>query len=157
MREKSNQKEGESLTKEMFEKLYRLEVLRDDWEVTLHKTQDTLFTEHKESYGTICSAFENYKKEHPEIDIHLEQILVYFLFTYFPGAVYDGMVFAKVQMAVFCTWMVELLWMGEWNMNGKVLEKQKMIKLLYRFSREVEHSDENLTKLDKMMEKKYLL
>ena len=101
--------------------------------------------------------FENYKKEHTEIDIHLEQILVYFLFTYFPGAVYDGMVFAKVQMAVYCTWMVEILWMAEWISNEKFLEKQKIIQLLYRFSREVEHSDENLTKLDKMMEKKYLL
>jgi len=149
--------EEELLTKELFVKLYKLEVLRDDWEDTLHKTQNTLFFTMQESYAQLRKEFEEYKHEHPEMEIHLEQILVYFLFTYFPGAVYDGMIFAKAQMAVYCTWMVELLWMAEWLSSGKVLEKQKMISLLYRFSREVEHSDENLKKLDKMMEKKYLI
>lgn len=147
-------KEQENLTREMFEKLYKLEVLRDDWEDVLHKTQNTLFFTMQESYGELRREFETYKQEHPEIDIHLEQILVYFLFTYFPGAVYDGMVFAKAQMAVYCVHMVELLWMAEWISSGRHLEKQKMTELLYRFSREVEHSDDNLKKLDKMMEKK---
>lgn len=149
--------EEETLAREMFEKLYKLEVLRDDWETCLHKTQNILFFTMRESYAQLREDFETYKKEHTEIDIHLEQIMVYFLFTYFPGAVYDGMVFAKAQMAAYCTWMVEHLWMAEWLLNGKVLKKQKMTNLLYRFSREVEHSDENLIKLDKMMEKKYLL
>ncbi len=147
----------EILAKEMFEKLYKLEVLRDDWDDILHKAQNTLFFTMQESYAQLRKEFEKYKCEHTEIDIHLEQILVYFLFTYFPGAVYDGMVFAKAQMAIYCTRMVELLWMAEWLSKGKVLEKQRMTELLYRFSREVEHSDENLKKLDKMMERKYFV
>ncbi|MBR2044961.1 MAG: flagellin lysine-N-methylase [Agathobacter sp.] len=147
----------EKLTREMFDKLYKLELLRDDWEEVLHRAQNTLFFTMQESYAQLRKDFEGYKQEHAEIDIHLEQIFVYFLFTYFPGAVYDGEVFAKAQMAVYCTWMVELLWMAEWLNAGRVLEKEKMTKLLYCFSREVEHSDENLQKLDKMMEKKYIL
>lgn len=147
----------EKMTKEMFDKLYALEFLRDDWEETLHKTQDMLFFTMKESYGQLRKEFGNWKMENPEIDIHLEQILVYFLFTYFPGAVYDGEVFAKAQMAVYCTWMVELLWMARWLSNGKKLGAEEMIELLYRFSREVEHSDDNLNHLDKMMEKKWIL
>ena len=147
----------EELTKMMFDKLYRLEQLRDDWDEVLHKTQNTLFFTMQESYAQLRKEFEAYKTEHPEIDVHLEQILVYFLFTYFPGAVYDGAVFAKAQMAVYCTWMIDLLWMADWLSNGRVLEKQNMTNLLYRFSREVEHSDENLQKLDRMMEKKYLI
>lgn len=147
----------EAVTKEMFDKLFRLELLREDWEEVLHKTQNILFFTMQESYAQIRKEFEQYKAEHPDLDIHLEQILVYFLFTYFPGAVYDGEVFAKAQMAVYCTWMVELLWMACWLIHGKHLEKQKMTELLYRFSREVEHSDENLKRLDKMMEKKWML
>ncbi len=147
----------EALTKEMFDKLYKLEFLRDDWEHVLHTTQDMLFFTLKESYGVLRKEFNEWKKEHSEIDIHLEQILVYFLFTYFPGAVYDGELFAKAQMSIYCTWMVELLWMGRWLSNGKHLSQEEMITLLYRFSREVEHSDDNLRKLDKMMEKKWLI
>lgn len=147
----------ENVTKAMFEKLYQLETLRADWDEILHKTQNTLFFTMQESYAQLRREFETYKAEHTDVDIHLEQILVYFLFTYFPGSVYDGEVFAKVQMSVYCTWMVELLWMACWLLNGKNLEKEEMTKLLYRFSREVEHSDENLKKLDKIMEKKYIL
>jgi lysine-N-methylase len=91
------------------------------------------------------------------MNIHLEQLLVYFLFTYFPGAVYDGEVFAKAQMAVFCTWMIHEIWMARWLVNGKELTKEEMTELLYRFSREVEHSDENLKRVEKMMEKKWML
>lgn len=147
----------EKLTKEMFDKLYQLELLREDWKEVLHKTQNTLFFTLQESYAQLRKDFEAYKENNPDVNIHLEQVFVYFLFTYFPGAVYDGEVFAKAQMSVYCTWMVELLWMAEWLSNGKVLKKEKMIELLYRFSREVEHSDDNLKKLDKMMEKKYIL
>lgn len=147
----------EAVTKELFDKLYKLELLREDWDEVLHKTQNTLFFTMQESYAQLRKEFQQYKQENPDIDIHLEQILVYFLFTYFPGAVYDGEVFAKAQMSVYCTWMVELLWMADWLSNGKSLDKQNMTKLLYRFSREVEHSDENLKKLDKMMEKKWII
>ena len=82
---------------------------------------------------------------------------MYFLFTYFPGAVYDGEVFSKAQMSVYLTWMVELIWMARWLSNGKKLCFEEMTELLYRFSREVEHSDDNLKKIDKMMEKKWIL
>lgn len=87
----------------------------------------------------------------------MEQILVYFIFTYFPGSVYDGQLFAKAQMAVYCTWMIESLWMARWIKNGKNICLEEMTELLYRFSREIEHSDENLEALDKIMRKKWLI
>ena len=70
---------------------------------------------------------------------------------------YDGQLFAKAQMAVYCTWMIELLWMARWIMNGKKLSMAEMTELLYRFCREIEHSDENLEVLDEMMIKKWFL
>lgn len=147
----------ERLTREMFSKLYELELLRDDWNVTLHKTQDMLFFTLKENYSELRKEFDAWKQDNPQIDIHLEQILVYFLFTYFPGAVYDGEVFAKAQMSVYCTWMVEELWMAQWLMNGKTIYIEEMTELVWRFSREIEHSDENLNSLDEIMQKKWLL
>lgn len=155
--EKQDDVTEETVTAKMFEMLYDLEVLQEDWRSVLHEAQSTLFFTRKEHYRELRKEFENWKTNNPNMDIHLEQILVYFLFTYFPGAVYDGEVFAKAQMAVYCTWMVEELWMARWLMNGKNIQKEEMTELLYRFSREVEHSDENLNRLDKMMEKKWIL
>ena len=96
-------------------------------------------------------------KEHPEMEIRLEQLLVYFLFTYFPGAVYDGEIFAKAQMAVYLSFMIRELWMARWVKNEKTLDLDECVDLVYRFSREVEHSDVNLKRVEHMMEKKWFL
>ena len=141
----------------MFEKLFELELLREEWNQVLHETDAYLFSNGAEGYERICREFSGWKEKNPGIEIHLEQILVYFLFTYFPGAVYDGEVYAKVQMSVYCTWMIENLWMARWLRNRKRLDFEEMTELLYRFSREVEHSDENLKQVEKWMEKKWFL
>ncbi len=149
--------EEENLTKEMFSLIYELELLRDDWDELLHVSQNTLFFTMQESFGQLKSEFDLWKKENPDMEVHLEQIMVYFLYTYFPGSVYDGQIFAKVQMAVYCTWMIELLWMARWLMNGRSITLDEIIEIFYRFCREIEHSDENLEALDEMMMKKWLI
>lgn len=149
--------EEEQLSHVMFLLLYELEILREEWKEQLHRSQNRLFFSMQENFGTLKCEFDLWKKENPEIEVQLEQILVYFLYTYFPGSVYDGQLFAKVQMAVYCTWMIQLLWMARWIMNGRKLVRAERIEILYRFSREIEHSDTNLEKLDKLMEKKWLI
>lgn len=148
--------EEEDLAMLVYPLIYELELLRKDWNELLHKSQETLFCSRK-CYAELREEFEEWKEMHPDMEIHMEQILVYFLYTYFPGAVYDGQVFAKAQMAAYCTWMIELLWMARWIENNKSLRLDEMTEILYRFSREIEHSDENLECLDKMMIKKRLL
>lgn len=148
--------EEEDLVMQIFPLIYELELLREEWDALLHKAQETLFCS-RQCYGELREEFEAWKEMHPDVEIHMEQILVYFLYTYFPGAVYDGQLFAKAQMAVYCAWMIELLWMARWVDNNRSLLMEEMIELLYRFCREIEHSDENLECLDKMMIKKRLL
>lgn len=145
------------LSEEMFLLLYQLECLSEEWDEVLHQSQNLLFASGKSYYADIKERFVQWKKETPNIQIHLEQIFLYFLYTYFPGSVYDGKLFAKVQMAVYCTWMIELLWMAQWLANGYTLQKEEMTEILYRFSREIEHSPDNLEKLDEIMEKKWLI
>ena len=145
------------LTRDMFDKLYELELLREDWDMLLQETEVTLYGKGESSYYERLAAFESWSKEHTDIEIHLEQLLVYFLFTYFPGAVYDGEVYSKVQMAVYCTWMIHELWMARWLKNDRSLDLEEMTDIVYRFSREVEHSDENLKRIDKIMGKKWFL
>ena len=85
------------------------------------------------------------------------KLLVYFIFTYLPGAVYDGYVFSKVQMAVSCVWMIHELWLARYLKNGGELSIDEMVDITYRFSREVEHSDKNRNKMEKIMMKKFFL
>ncbi len=165
------------LGKKLFDKLYDLEFLKEDWYVLLRETEMLIYgksykckEDSNEDYGAEEKSessrklyeerqteFEEWANQKVDMAIHLEQLLVYFLFTYYPGAVYDGEIFAKVQMAVYCTWMIEKLWLARWIRNEKTLELEEMTELVYRFSREVEHSDENLKKVEKWMEKKWFL
>lgn len=154
---KKGHKEEENLTRDMFSLIYDLELLREEWDELLRGSQERLFFSPEKDFAEQKEEFDAWKNANPDVEIHLEQIMVYFLFTYYPGGVYDAQLFAKVQMAVYCTWMIELLWMARWSENGKTIKKEEMIELLYRFCREIEHSDENLEALDKMMEKKWLL
>ena len=144
------------LADSMFSHLYKLELLREEWGVLLDETQDLLYGD-RDRYRKVSAEFEAYQALNSDADIHLEQLLVYFLFTYFPGAVYDGEIYAKAQLAVYCVWMIWELWMARWLKNEKSLDLEEMTELVYRFSREVEHSDLNLEKIEKIMEKTWFL
>lgn len=174
-KEKSEVKQKRiELVHTMFKHLYELELLREEWGVLLQETEDLLYQD-RETYKKLQKEFDeflhlkkrtenqekcnkdNSSNELQNMNIHLEQLLVYFLFTYFPGAVYDGEIYAKVQLAVYCVWMILEIWMARWLKNEKSLDLEEMTELVYRFSREVEHSDLNLKNIEKVMSKKWFL
>ena len=66
----------------------------------------------------------------PEWQIQKEQLLVYWLYTYFCGAVYDEKIFAKGKMVVFCTLFIEELVLGLYAGNGKIGIKGSGVRLL---------------------------
>lgn len=85
----------------------------------------------------------------PEHEI--EQMVVYYLYTYFCGAVYDGDALAKVKMAIVSTLIWEELVRAEEGQQGRILEFEERVELAYRYSRELEHSDPNLNCMEKQM------
>ena len=174
-----NRDEEMSFAHTMFKHLYELELLREEWGILLKETEDLLYRD-KAKYREAKGEFKNYLKKKADfenhnnkeaeensvagdnksninIDIHLEQLLVYFLFTYFPGAVYDGEIYAKAQLTVYCVWMIWEIWMARWLKNEKSLDLEEMTELVYRFSREVEHSDLNLGEIERILSKKWFL
>ena len=90
----------------MFRELYELELLREDWDMLLMESEELLYSHGADAYKGISSDFKRWAKEESNIQIQAEQLLVYFIFTYFCGAVYDGRIYAKVQMAVISTFHI---------------------------------------------------
>lgn len=114
-----------------YEVLYFLEVLRDDWTKYLLQTE-------KKLYGQ--KAAEHFGKTYRETDeILLEQLMVYFLFVYFAGSVYDERPYEKVKLAVYSTMMIETLLGAEEKMDF-----DRIVDIAHRYAREIEHSDKNL-------------
>ena len=157
--------EGEDyeFIKRMFLNQYQLEHLKEDWEQQLLDAEQVLYgnrnekdskeqSKNREHYLEKREEFHVWlKREMPEYEIQYEQLLVYFISTYFCGAVYDGEAYAKVQMAVVSTLLIHELLMARWLENGKALNSKDVIDTVYCYSRELEHSDQNLDLLEKLM------
>lgn len=137
-----------SFQRKMLRKLHSLEVLNENWPDLLYETEAILYMKGSDFYKECCLRFMD-----DTVVIQLEQLLVYFISTYFCGAVYDGEVFSKAQLAVICTWQIFDLWLARSIENGNNLSEEEKIELLYRYSREIEHSDTNLKAMDTLMTK----
>ena len=135
-----------------FSLLHELELLKEDWYVQLMETEHRLFENGIEEYALITKDFHKWVKDQNfPWEIQKEQLLVYFIFTYLCGAVYDGEVLDKVQMAIISVNLLEDMMMARWLRNENMLDTEDVIELVYRYSREVEHSDINLKRMEKMM------
>mgnify|MGYP006972219051 FL=1 len=148
--EERRYKEG----KHLFRKLYRLEVLKEDWRRVLQESELLLYKEGGKAYSENCRRYEQWMNEKiPDWQVKCEQLFVYFLYTYFCGAVYDARVYGKVQMASVSVLLISELWKARWLRNEGVLDLEDLTEIVYRYSRELEHSDENLELFEMMMEK----
>lgn len=146
-------------SREMFHHLYRLELLKEDWNYLLLEVEEYLYRNDSPiEYWKITEEFQDWiKQQEFSWEIQKEQLLVYFIYTYFCGAVYDGEILAKVMMAIIMVDLLEEMLKVRWLRNEKFLDMEDVIELTYRFSREVEHSDINLKKLESLMPEKYVL
>jgi len=140
-------------SKECFANLYKLEVLRGEWEVHLQQTAEVLYTTDGEAYQELEREFEEWLQvQMPEYVIWLEQLMVYFVQTYFCGAVYNDYIRSKTKLAAVSAWLIYEMLAARWCRNGKTLEMDDVIEIVYRYSRELEHSDENLGKMDELLD-----
>ena len=139
--------------KDGFEIYPKLERLREEWTEVLQSTERELFAKGYSHYEEIYRDFEkNYLERRGEDwDIFLEQILTFFLYTYFCGAVYDDCIYSKVAMSVMSVCYIQEFIMNSWHNNGRQIEEEECIRIAYRYAREIEHSDLNLNALEQWL------
>lgn len=136
--------------------LDKLEVLDDSWTRQVETYREFLYSEGEEAYKTYRSAAGRLwaKEETPWTETESEQLMVYFLFTYFCGAVYDGNALAQVKMAVASVLILremELAAQIGWGMENPITLEDRA-RIAWRYSRELEHSDLNLDTMEKLMD-----
>lgn len=147
-----------NLQKEELQILRGLERLRPEWEHVLDGADAWLYHD-SEKYQKICEEFHrtygalsSHREEWENIG---EQLMMFFVYTYFCGAVYDDMVCSKMELAIFSVrWIQEFL-IVRWLENGKTLSMKDVEEISWRYAREVEHSDNNLNALEDWLFDKY--
>ena len=130
----------------LFSLLDHLEVLSPDWPPYLQQIRKVL-----SANGKSCLPEQDFSSFFT--DTMEEQLLIYFVFTYFCGAVYTGNAYSKMKFAFSGTLLIRELVRGEWLQAPDQCDKETVIRTACRCSREVEHSDYNKVTMERMLEK----
>lgn len=137
---------------EAYAGLYQLELLREDWNQGLKESEELLYWRGPGAYALLRDEFTEWVRTGGSAwEVQKEQLLVYFVFTYFCGAVYDGRVYAKALFAAGNVFLIEELLIARWIRNDRQLDLEDIVDIVYRYSREVEHSDKNLLKMEELL------
>ncbi len=139
--------------KDMAKDLEKLEILREGWKDELENLQRGLYDNGEEAYRKTAGAFEeNLIKDGKEElwDIWGEQILVFFVYTYFCGAVYDNMVYSKAVLSVFSVIWIREISMKRCCIQNEPVDLETVCRTAWEFAREIEHSDQNLDFLEEI-------
>ena len=137
--------------RKMFRVFGKLEILKSDWPEYVKRAERVLYGEGQGVYDEQFKKFQKMKSS--EMDVWIEQLMVYFVFTYFCGAVYDENILGKMQIAVVSTTLVLELAFAKWMEEGSQLAFEQFVDIAHRVSREFEHSDLNLLRLEKICDK----
>ena len=140
----------------LFSLLDHQEELREDWKPYLNNARKKL-----ENAPFPAEKTERYfHNVFP--DTVAEQLLVYFVFTYFCGAVYNGNAYSKIKFSVAGMILIRELIRAKWlasenildaasEKNGCGINSSAVIKTVCRYAREVEHSDYNKTTMERLL------
>lgn len=145
-----------STIRKVFRMFYKLEVLKADWPEYVKHAEVVLYGGGQRAYE------ENRRRFHKDIGLRsgnydvwscwLEQLMIYFVFTYFCGAVYDDKILAKMKMAVVTTILISEITLAKWIEKGEKMDFDLFVNIAHKVSREIEHSDVNLNRLEKICE-----
>ena len=83
--------------------------------------------------------------------LYQEQLTIYFLLHYYCGAVYDDAILSKTKLAVISAFVIEEMLFAKWIISKTRNIKADWVAITYQFAREIEHSDENLEKIEKTL------
>lgn len=131
---------------ERFQLFEQIEELDREWgdtkaEVRAHLKQDT--------YEEVLKNYL-FSKDYRETDY--EQLLVYFTFRYFMQTYYDYNLLAKAKMAMTFTRVIRDIDAVRFNKNDGFFAREDRIDTARIFSKEVEHSEENVIFLEEELE-----
>lgn len=102
---------------------------------------------------------EFYLRKHKEFNEYYKEnlykfknILVYFIFRYFMKAIFDYDVSAKIKLAIISTLIIKELAVVRFIENNNEFTEEDMVEVSRIYSKDIEHSDENIENLQEIFE-----
>ncbi|WP_415321469.1 flagellin lysine-N-methylase [Clostridium perfringens] len=107
------------------------------------------FEGNEEFYLRKHTEFNEYYKENL---YKFKNILVYFIFRYFMKAIFDYDASAKIKLAIISTLMIKELAVVRFIENNNEFTEEDMVEVSRMYSKDIEHSDENIENLQEIFE-----
>lgn len=134
----------------------QMEHIQPEWETFPKRAMEKLYNAGEEAYLKICDEFDrdfgSKSGNGTRWAVMGEQLLMFFVYTYFCGAVYDDWVYSKMALSVFSTVWIQEMVMLSWLEKGGQADMEDVIRCAWSYAREVEHSDKNLDVLEEWLE-----
>lgn len=126
--------------------LLGMENIDEKWPIMVEAACKTLYeTMEPAAYEEAVQGFAAYMRGR---EYEYEHLLNYFIYTYYLGGVYDYNVQGMVKLAVVSTMLLWELGLCHWLTHGHEFTVDDQIVLCYRYSRQVEHSEDNLSSFE---------
>ena len=105
---------------------------------------------HKETPASYELLQKEFCREAADFEQEWENLVLYYLRTYLLGALYDDDVYGKIKMAVFSYAVIREWCLFRYRVT-RTVSIEELTAACYRYSREIENSDENLNELEQML------
>ncbi len=134
--------------------LMELESLQEEWQPAIERMKMKIESMDETEYQSKFQEFVDiWDVNGKKLELKLEQLLVYFIYSYFCGAVYDGEAKCKYEFARLSTLFIQELWFMKWIESGTIPTEEEIQRLTYSYARELEHSDINLELIESLLKK----
>lgn len=128
-----------------------LEHIDENWPSVVNHAFE-YFHKINNDYKFYINKHEDFNKYYNDKEYEYEHLIVYFIFRYFMKSVYDYDVLAKVKLAIVSYLIIKELDVVRWIDNGNKLTKDEQIDLMHMYSKDIEHSEDNLDELAQIFE-----
>ena len=133
-----------------FEEYQELDHINEKWPQVLEDSITNLKS--KKDFNKYLKEHKAFNEYHSNEEYEFEQLMVYFIFRYFMKAVYDYDVIAKVKLAVVSYLMIKELDVIRYFHNGENFTKDDQVDIMHMYSKDIEHSEDNLEELSQTFE-----
>lgn len=124
-----------------------LEVINDSWVKLLSLMKSNLYAQ-KVTADQYENAVKEFEESYEDFQLDFEQLLVYYIYRYFLKVVYDENLHSKMALAVVSFLMLRDCDTAWWLSKDRCFDKEDQIEIFHRYSREIEHSDDNFYALE---------
>ncbi len=130
--------------REIFDFVGNLEIINDKWRTMFEAAKNRLLECDAHTYEQLHNEFAKY---YAEFEYVFEHLLVYYVYRYFMKMIFDGDIFSKAVMCSIAAIVIREMDVAAWDMNGKSFSMEDQIRIFYLYSKEIEHSENNMEKL----------